>query len=471
MPWWSKKKTESELAVQVKLEVQKVLEHVEMQGNSADNSGIRARIAQAISGGYDNADTLHNVYLDYGYPQILNFSNYWNMYRRFGIARNIVELPVDVGWMQLPTVKGTDRFNKDLEILAKKVKLWNRLRALDIRQRVGRYAGMFIRVRDGLKPSEPIKPGSLNGVNSVIQLIPIYEGQLKVSATETDPMKDDFGLPTLYEFNTGSTGNRNEQHSTSFSIHPSRIVIAAEGADNGGIYGISSLEAPYNSLMDLRKIIGAGGEGFYKNAAQNIVFTLKDMAGFKGNEKLLEKFNESYDEFAANRFRRSMLAPGLEPNVLDSKLIQPKEFFDNALNDTAAASKIAATILIGQQTGRLASDQDSRQFLSGINSRRENFQTDVTRDMIDWFILTGVLPFSEYEIEWTDLLELSQEDRLNNAGKMSEINERQFKSGADASFSSEEVREQAGFDPEELPEPEGETVDDIEEIVEDDPES
>lgn len=456
MAWWNRK-PESDVSVQIKQEINDALEHLALQGNSLSNEGMRQRMAQVISGGYDNADTLHNVYLDYGYPLALIFNQFWNMYRRFGIARNVVELPVDTGWMQNPLITGPDKFEKELETLVVNTKLFNRLQALDTRQRVGRYAGLFIRVRDGKKPSEPLE-GKLPGVNAVVALVPIYEGQLSVSSTETDPMSDDFGLPTMYNFNSGSTGNRNEQQATSFAIHPSRIVIAAEGADNGGIYGISSLEAPYNSLMDLRKIIGAGGEGFYKNAAQNIVFNLKDGASAKGNEALLTKFNENYDEFSANRFRRGLWTPGMEANALESSLIQPKEFFNNALNDVAAASKIPATILIGQQTGRLASSEDSKHFLSGINSRRENFMSEMIRSVIDWFILNGVLPSAEYEIEWDDLLALSQQDRLNNGKTMSAINEGQFKSGQDTPFSSEEIREESGFDPEEMEEDDGESI-------------
>jgi len=468
MAWWNRNKTnEPDINIQIKQEVSNALEHLQMMGNS-DAEGIRQRIAQAVSGGYDFADTLHNVYLDYGYPQHVNFQNFWNMYRRFGIARNIVELPVDTGWMKNPVVQGSDKFNSELEKLVLQINLWDRLRALDTRQRVGRYAGMFMRVRDNLDPSEPIKQGSITNIASVIQLIPIYEGQLTISSTENDPMADNFGMPTLYNFNSGSTGNRNEKFSTSFNIHPDRIVIAAEGADNGGIFGISSLEAPYNSLMDLRKIIGAGGEGFYKNAAQNIVFELQDGASAKQNEGLLNKFNESYDDFAANRSRRAMWTPGMKAKVLDADLAQPKEFFDAALADVSAASKTPATIIIGMQTGRLASSEDSRHFLSGVNSRNENFVTEMVRNHIDWFIQFGVLPASEYTVEWSDLLALSKQDKLTNSQSMAEINEKQFKSGRDTPFSSEEIREEAGFDAEEIEEPEGE--DDPEQDDENEPE-
>lgn len=419
-----------------------------------DAQALRGRIAMAISGGYDFADTLHNVYLDYGYPASLQFSHFWNMYRRFGIAKNIIELPVDIGWSDVPEIDAPDTFKREVEALSKRVDLWDRMRGLDTRQRVGRYAGLFMRVRDGLTPDNPIS-GKLAGAGALVQIVPLYESQLEVLETDEDATSENFGLPKMYQYSGNATGSRNEKTtSKTFKIHPSRIIIAAEGADTGDIYGIPALEAAYNSLMDLRKIIGAGGEGFYKNAAQSVIFKLTDAASAKQNAALLDKFNEAYDDFAQNRMRRAMWTPGLDPNVLQSSLTNPAEFFNNALNDVAAASKIPATILIGKQTGRLASDEDSRQLLSMLNSRRAGFQSEMLRDTLNWMIRWGILPAAEYQIEWSDLLARSDEEKLGNAKTMGEVNQAMFASGQGVPFTSDEVREAAGFDAmEEPPEP------------------
>ena len=442
---WPMKNTKPDIAKQIQSEVADALKGLSV--NSTDDQSLRQRLASAISGGYDFADTMHNVFIDFGYPSVITFSQFWNMYRRFGIASNVVELPVDTGWIDTPEIEGSPQFNSELEKLIKDNDLFTRLKGLDTRQRVGRYAGMFMRVRDGKQPDQPID-GTLSGVGALVQMIPLYEGQLEVLTTESNLSSDDFGMPTMYMFNAGSDGNRNEKVNQAFSIHPDRIVIAAEGADNGDILGISSLEASFNSLMDLRKIIGAGGEGFYRNAAQSVIFKLTDAASAKNNKPLLDKFNEQFDDFTRNRMRRAMWTPGLDADPLESNLINPKEFFNNALNDVAAASKIPATILIGQQTGRLASGEDSRHFLSMVNSRRQNFMTQMTRAVLDWFIQFGILPASDYEIEWTDLLALSDTDKLANANSMADVNQKQFLSGGGVPFAGEEIREAAGFEPE-----------------------
>ena len=58
-----------------------------------------------ISGGYDYADQMHNIYEDFGYPHALNFTHFWNMYRRFGVAKAVVDILVDLTWVDAPQIK------------------------------------------------------------------------------------------------------------------------------------------------------------------------------------------------------------------------------------------------------------------------------------------------------------------------------------------------------------------------------
>lgn len=397
----------------------------------------------ANSGGYDFADTMHNVFIDYGYPQSLDFFNYWNMYRRLGIAKNIVQSVPDICWITEPTIKGVDQ----IDILIKNVKLWQRLKGLDTRQRVGRYAGLFMRVKDGKKLSEPLEPVS-SGVNALVSVTPVYESQLKVLTTDQDEKSDRFDLPVTYQYSTGAVGDRNANSSTSVTVHYTRVITTAEGADDGGIYGISELEAPYNSLMDVRKVIGGGAEGFYKNSAQNVVLETQPDATTRVDATLLAKFTAAYDDFAHNRHRRAMMAPGMKVANLQSDLISNKDFFQCALNDVSAASKIPSSIVIGHQTGRLASNEDGMQMRAICQSRRINYLDDMIGSVIDWCMFYSILNTSAYEIEWDDLLSLSATDKLINADKMSTINKTQFTSGGDVVFSGGEIREAAGYEAE-----------------------
>lgn len=404
----------------------------------------RGPIRNGVSGGNYTGDTFHDIGTEYGYPEELEFGMFWNMYRRFGIASNIIELSVDTCWSTSPRVEGVDEadFNK----LQKKLRLWSRLKGLDQRQRVGRYGGLFMRVKDNLSPDKPIE-GTLSGIESIESVTPLYESQLKVLEVENETTSVNYGQPTMYQFSSAADGDNNEKTASTFNIHPSRVIIWAEGADDGSIFGHSVLEAPYNSLMDLRKIIGAGGEGFYKNAAQNVVFELTDGAAAKSNATKLEKFAGEISDFMRNRMQRALWTPGLKPTVLNASMAQPKEFFEVAMADVAAAAKLPATIIIGQQTGRLASDEDSRQFAGQNQTRRENFLTDATSSVIDWFMEWGVLATSTYEIEWDDLRARSREEKLTSGDAMASVNQKQFQAGQPPVFTPEEIRETSGYDP------------------------
>ena len=268
----SKKEQQSKLKTQYNKESLALLDKI---NSSMHTSNVYASLR---SGTNDQGDQLHNVYCDFGYPNYLDFFNYWNMFRRFGIAARVVNLVPDLCWLMPPVVTSKNtQFDAEFKALLKNTKLWNRLKGLDKRQRVGRYAGLFIQVSDGKKPDQPVE--NLNGVANIVNLKPIYEGQLEVTTTEQNNLNPDYGNPTMYNYNSGDVGNRNDEAATSYNIHPSRLIMAAEGADDGSIYGISSLENIFNDLIDMRKISGAGGEGFYQNSRNAPVINVKE--GYK----------------------------------------------------------------------------------------------------------------------------------------------------------------------------------------------
>lgn len=449
----TKESNRAEFNASVHRAIESALTGQALQGNASADQAIRSRLAAAIAGGYDFADTLHDIYQDYGYPQTLTFFNFWNMYRRFGVATRVVELVPDQTWLDRPVINAPPPFLTQLAVLEKKRAFWRRVKGLDVRQRVGRYAGLFMRVRDGQTPDKPLQ-SKVAGVDALVDMVPLYEGQLKVLETQDDITADDYGMPTMYQFNTGEAGNRNEKTAAAFNIHPDRIIIAAEGADNGGIYGIPVLESIYNSLMDLRKILGGGGEGFYKNAAQSVVFNVTDATAASANKALLQEFNDQYDEFARNRARRAMWTPGMEAKALESTLVDPKGYAENSLMDISAGADIPTSLLIGNQTGRLAGDQDTKGFLTQVQARREDFGDEMLRSVLDWCVTWGVLPAAEYEIEWPDALAPSDDEKLSNAERLANINKNVFTSGGRAVFAEDEIREAAGYDPEEAPEPE-----------------
>lgn len=410
--------------------------------NQFGQSAIALRLSDSgISGGYHFADCLHNIYSNFGYPQQLQFYNFWNMYRRNGTAKAIVNIPPNITWIDAPEIQASDRFLKDVEFLVEEKKLWSRLKGLDKRQRVGRYAGLFIEIKDGKKPDEPVD--SIAGVNSVVSFKPIYESQLTVAQS------DDNGNPEMYNYNSSAIGNRDDRSAKSESIHPDRIVISAEGADDGSIYGVPELEACFNSLMDLVKIGGASGEGYYQNTRQAPIINAGAESKLPATKKGLEDFENQLTDYL-NDWRKFMVVEGMELQFPDITLTDPKEHRQTAINDCSASSTIPNTMLNGSQTGVLAGDKDYTFFLMGQNSRRNEYGTDTVKDVLNRLISYGALPNEKFKVEWTDLLSLSDKELAEVAKIQSEANRNQFAAAQPAIFPVEHMQEMAGVEVEVL---------------------
>ena len=149
---------------------------------------------------------------------------------------------------------------------------------------------------------------------------------------------------------------------------------------------------------------------------------------------------------------------GMDVQTLNSTLADPQAPFTIALNGYAASINIPATILIGQQTGRLASDEDQTEWAETAKSRCENVLTPMIIEFFDYMIGIGAMrPYTgDLKVEWNDFSEPSAKDKLDMAKAMEEHNKIRYDSGrAEPIYSDEMMMKTAGYD-----------VDDIKQVEE-----
>lgn len=416
-----------------------------------------------LTGGYHGADRKRDVWSVAGYPEELEFDNHWQMWRRHGIAKAVVALKVKKTWQDLPTItdgepdpKAKDKpktaFEKDLDILINKHKMFVRLKAMDLRQRVGRYSGLIILAKEpGSKtPSaeDAIKAG---GVNSIIKFVPVFESQIIINPSHiiSDIINPRYGNPTQYEYKAWVAGSRSPLEQTTTNLHWSRVFAWGEGADDGTIFGVPCLEGCYNALLDLEKIRAAAAEGHYKNAKQRTVLNINNdqvAQSLQGADK--KAFDDNVDDFAQG-FDSMLNTYGMDVQTLNSTLADPQQPFTIALNEIASSEDYPSTILIGQQTGRLASDEDQSHFGQVINSRRDNEITDMIISFLEHLIDIGAMspPENEICVEWPDVTEPTVKDKLELGKTMTQINADDVKAGGQGDiFSKDEIREAAGYE-------------------------
>jgi hypothetical protein len=408
-----------------------------------------------------SGDGKHSTaWVDYGYPADLTFQLSWSMFKRFGLAKAGIMRPVEASWRTNPTVSDVEElvpgkptpWAVEFAKLSKRLQLWNRLRGVDYRQRVFRYAGLLMTVKDNQALDQPLtrqtSPDALESVK------PLYESQLEVSSWEEDQTSARYGLPILYQLKESVVGDRSTETDRDVAVHWTRVITWAEGADDGTIYGTPALEAGFNDLITLEKIIGAGGEGFWKNARAALNMNidpeapLGQLAQSLGTdlEGLPDALDDLVKDFLSGLDKQLMLQ-GIEAKPLSVTLPDSEKPFKVALEDFAASLPIPVPILVGQQISQRSSDGNDGEWDDIIGSRREQFLSPAIELVVRRFMELGFLKSAEEVfVIWDDLTAPTAQDKLGLAEKMSVINKNTVGTGQAVPFSSEQIAEAAGFE-------------------------
>ena len=220
------------------------------------------------------------------------------------------------------------------------------------------------------------------------------------------------------------------------------MFTGLRGQGDGTIYGKSSLKSVFNALVTIFKIIGAGGEGFYKNARG------AQFLGVHKDTRITQEWEESLDGALEDFVRgldKFLTLQGVDRETISIQLADPKPFFEIAMSEVVSAQRYPLTVMIGQQTGRLASDEDQKQAAKTTKERQDNFAEPALRKFIDRFIELGFIdPVDDYEIVFPDPFEPSTSDKIDMALKLSKFNREQRASGQQT-VSTESILSKAGL--------------------------
>ncbi|OCG56858.1 hypothetical protein A9G30_02145 [Gilliamella sp. Fer4-1] len=429
----------------------------------------RQRLAYASHGLMNNSK---RAYIDreFGYPENLTFSDYYKLYKRNSAARGFVERLSDICWMDYPKFIDGDIREQDTKLTAweKTVtdlfndKLWTSIIEADKRGIVGRYAGLIIQLRDGKKWDEPVDVyvmNRLNPVDAIVKIIPAWEEQLTACEWNNDESDENYGQVTMYQFNETSIGNNPGKPNLSRRIHPDRVIILNEtSVINSMDDGESQLEVGYNDLIDMMKYSGGSAEGFLKNASRQVHVNFDvdtDMSELerelrrRGFEQPADALNKQI-ELLNSGTDSALITSGATANILSVSPADPSSGWTVSANSFAASVRMPFTIIFGQQTGRLASDEDKDDYAKRGMSRRNGFLTALIKNLVNQFIKLRViepLKNGTLTLKWSDLLAPSQADRIDVMLKMSDVNVKAQQSMGIPVFTPNEIREAGGYEP------------------------
>lgn len=398
----------------------------------------------------------HNHYTDFGWPSALTFQLLYDMWRRNGLAKAAVAKTSRKVWETHPTLRMAADDNAKETSVEKEIRqrfadlrVWQRMSDAYRRSLVGDYGGVILRVADSKPFREPVDfvPGGLEGL---VEIIPAWAGQLTVSEWDSDETSESYGHPTMFQFNEAQVGATDQLKARSFDVHPDRVII---WSDDGTVHNRSMLEAGYNDLLTVEKVVGAGGEGFWKNAKSAPVLQidkearLDQMAQAMGvaKDELVEAMNTQVDDWQKG-FDKLLMLQGIEAKTLGVQLPIPEHFYAVAVQNFAASIEMPVKILVGMQTGERASQEDAQEWARTNMGRRNDSVIPNIMEFVNRLERFGIIREQDWWLSWSDLTEASMPEKIARADKMADVNQKMSR-GGEIVFTPEEIRKAVDLEP------------------------
>jgi uncharacterized protein len=390
----------------------------------------------------------HDHYSDFGWPEDVTFTHLKRMYDRNDLAKAAVKKTTEKTFQNLPKILYGEDESDDIANAFDRLGFWDKLADTDEYAQVGGYAGLILRIADSKRFSEPVD--GAYGLDDLVEIIPAWSEQLRVSEWHLDENDtENYGKPKTFTFNeaaiTREGANRN------VVVHPDRVFVWSA---TGDVHAPSALLSGYNNLLDMEKISGAGGEGFWKTAAARLNIQIDKDTDFQAFKQAVEStdtsktFQQILDEKAQKLnkgFDASYISQGMNVGTFSVSLPQPKEFFDIPLSAFAAGRSMPTKILIGMQTGERASTEDAQEWNNTIMSRRNRWTVPSLRGVLQRLERFGMIR-GGWDIEWDDLTDDTPQAKLDRADKMADINTKQAATDNQPVFTGEEIRIEAGYE-------------------------
>ena len=413
---------------------------------AVNNAVSRARQAFGNDAGFSLDNKRPDAWCTYGYPTEISFDEFKTAYERTGAGHGAVERILGKCWEKVPRIKMDDGKDDetpwekqvDLFFEDKKINIWNRLVELDRRGLVGYYSAIIYQVADNKKWDQPLETAQ-----RLVKLIPCWQNELVASAWDMDQSSERYGEPTMWSYTENRPFAQDKQPVTQVQIHWTRVQEMRTKP---------LLKAGFNHIIDMCKVSGGSGESFLKNSARTVSIEFNDDAdpvvkSVDGKEvSLKDALNDQVRALNTNQ-DAAMVLQGAKATTLQTTIADPTGPWAVPANEFAASIQVPFTTLFGQQTGRLASDQDRVDMANRCGSRRLNEVEPMLTEYITRMQLANLLPKGNFKIEWSDLLQPSDKDRLEKTKIMADTNKITFESGAEPVYTQEEMRLAADYDP------------------------
>lgn len=359
-----------------------------------------------------------------GYKDHLTFEDYVARYFRHDMAKAIIDRPVKASWKGeievIETTKSKEtKFEKEWRQLYTDLKLKSVFIRSDKLTGLGSYSVLLLGLND-VKTNKgfenKVKPGA-----KLMYVRPFSEKAATIEEWDEDERSSRFGKPLYYKISITSQGltqslsksMSKQNFKTDLRVHHSRVVHFTEDVLEDEVFGIPRLQAVFNRLMDLEKVIGGDAEMFWRGARPGYTGTVRE--NYEMTPEMRDSLNDQIKEFEHN-LKRVLVNEGVDYKSLEQQIADPEPHVNVLVQMISAVTGIPKRILVGSERGELSSAQDKQEWISYVTSRREEQnETGILRPFIDHLILYQIItpPKSmTYSIVWDKLFSLSDKEKV-----------------------------------------------------------
>lgn len=332
----------------------------------------------------------------YGYGDVLTYADYLGMFRRGGIASSVVSKIPKACWRENPTLKvGDDEVLKEELAKLRNKGLFRALERADILNRIGNFSVLVIGVPDGEGLDKPVSIAGKNAFDKVYFNPYSYEG-IEIVEIDNDPASDRFGLPTKYQVQVIPPSNKETKDLTTrdYIVHHSRIVHLAEGSLESSIDGTSSLEAPWNALIDKDKVRGGSGEAFFRNSRQKLALETEKDATVDTGTEAMKALKDNVEGFH-NGWEDVLRLDKMKANMLQPSLVSPRDTFDICVEEISGATGIPVRFLTTKAGGNVTGSEDKASWNALVLDRSDQECTPWLLRVLSIFDDAGMLDLPE----------------------------------------------------------------------------
>lgn len=383
-----------------------------------------AKLGKAFGGKRDYYETL-------GYDRFINPEDYYRVFKRQDIASRIVTAYPDDTWRLRPIIYEDEApadtvFEQEWDRLVRDHQVYHQLHRADVQACLYRYSVIYLGFNDAMTVEQLASEVSNQGERRLIQVVPYGERNVEILELDNDITSPRFGKPLIYEIDFSRKNEENQKRvdlggTRKHRVHWTRVVHIADGCLEDDVYGTPKLEAVWNLLHDMQKVVGGGAEMFWRAARRDLILQTQENANF--TEEALKKARSDAEDYV-HELNRILGLEGIDVKTLPIEVASPKDHVESIAGMIAGTTGIPQRKFFGSERGELASTQDDENWAQKIITRQTVYaDPTILRQVIDRLISYRVLPTPRggpdaYTVEWQPLIVESPDDRADRATKL-----------------------------------------------------